>query len=63
MLKTKPREKTCHGIKRVKEESFDLDNRVKLIRVKVYYKHGSPNECEATDFQSTIKALVAFCEL
>lgn len=53
------------GAKKVDESKVKdlIENRVKLIRVKVYYKHGLPNEGEYSDYRSAIQALTAFTEL
>jgi hypothetical protein len=57
------KDKNCHGAKRIDESKLDLENKVKLIRLTVFYKHGHRNESEVTDYMTAIKTLTAFCDL
>ena len=56
--------KTCHGAKWVNESKVVIvENRVKLIRIKVYYRKDSPNEGKYTDYISAVEALTAFSKI
>jgi hypothetical protein len=49
--------------KKIDETNLDLDNKIKLIKLKIFYKKGKPNEGEYTDLISAVKALIAFSEV